>query len=177
MNVQKTNNTQEKVRKLQRKLYQSAKKNKRRRFHVLYDKLYRIDVLEMAWQQVKANQGSAGIDKQTIVDIEVYGVEKILKEIQNLVADGRYNPPPVKRVYILKGNGDKRPLGIPTVKDRIIQTAMKIVIEPIFEADFKDCSYGFRPKRNPHQALESIRKACNNKGMYVLDADIKVITS
>jgi len=173
VNVQKTNNTKGKVQQLQRKLYQSAKKNRRRRFHVLYDKIYRLDVLEQAWKQVKANKGSSGIDDQTIEEVEGYGVEKLLKELQSKVADGKYNPPPVRRVYIPKGDGNKRPLGIPTVKDRIVQTAMKIVIEPIFEADFKECSYGFRPKRNQHQALEKIRKACNNRGMYVLDADIK----
>ncbi len=122
---------------------------------------------------MKANQGSAGIDEQTIVDIESYGVDKLILEIQNELMEGVYNPPPVRRVYIPKADGKKRPLGIPTVKDRIIQSAMKIVIEPIFEADFKDCSFGFRPKRNQHQALEVIRKACNNKGNYVLDGDIK----
>jgi len=144
-----------------------------RRFHALYDKVYREDILNRAWHQVKANKGSAGIDEQTINDVEAYGVEQMLKEIQCELKEHKYNPPPVRRAYIPKKNGKKRPLGIPTIKDRIIQTAMKIVIEPIFEADFKDCSYGFRPKRNQHQALEVIRKACNNKGNYVLDADIK----
>lgn len=172
MNVQKTNNTIDKVRQLQRKLYQSAKSNKNRRFHALYDKIYRKDILERAWKQVKANKGSAGVDKQTIVDIENIGVEKILEEIQNQISKGIYNPPPVLRTEIPKENRKVRPLGIPTVKDRIIQTATKIVIEPIFEANFNDCSYGFRPKRNQHQALDAIRRACNNKGMWVLDADI-----
>lgn len=173
MNVIRTNNTQDKVRQLQRKLYQSAKENGTRKFHALYDKLYREDVLHRGWNQVKANKGSAGIDEQTIEDIERYGVDKVIQEIQKELKEGRYNPPPVRRVYIPKADGRKRPLGIPTVKDRIIQSAMKIVIEPIFEADFKDCSYGFRPKRNQHQALETIRKACNNRGNYVLDGDIK----
>ncbi|MTI70204.1 MAG: group II intron reverse transcriptase/maturase [Firmicutes bacterium] len=172
MNVKKTNNIIDKVRQLQRKLYQSAKKSKSRRFHALYDKIYRKDILWRAWSQVKANKGSAGVDEQTIVDIETIGVEKVLEAIQKQVSEGKYNPPPVLRTEIPKENGKKRPLGIPTVKDRIIQTATKIVIEPIFEANFKECSYGFRPKRNQHQALDAIRRACNNKGMWVLDADI-----
>lgn len=173
MNVLRTNNTIDKVRQLQRKLYQSAKINKARKFHALYDKLYRDNILYRGWSQVKANKGSAGIDEQTIEDIESYGIDRLILEIQEELKEGKYNPPPVLRVYIPKADGKKRPLGIPTVKDRIIQTAMKIVIEPVFEADFKDCSYGFRPKRNQHQALEIIRKACNNNGNYVLDADIK----
>lgn len=173
MNVTKTNNTIDKVRQLQRKLYQSAKRNRVRKFHALYDKLYRKDILYRGWQQVKCNKGSAGVDKQTIEDIESYGIDKVILEIQEELKEGQYNPAPVRRVYIPKAGGKKRPLGIPTVKDRIIQSAMKIVIEPIFEADFKECSYGFRPKRNQHQALETIRKACNNKGNYVLDGDIK----
>jgi group II intron reverse transcriptase/maturase len=172
VNVNKTNNTIDKVRQLQRKLYQSAKSNKSRRFHALYDKIYRKDILVKAWKQVKANKGSAGVDEQTIVDIENIGVEKILEEIQIQLSEGIYNPPPVLRTEIPKENGKIRPLGIPTVKDRIIQTATKIVIEPIFEANFKECSYGFRPKRNQHGALDAIRRACNNKGMWVVDADI-----
>lgn len=173
MNVDTTNNTIDKVRKLQRKLYQSAKMSSERKFHALYDKVYRKDILIRAWQQVRANQGSAGVDRQTIEDVESYGVEKLVGEIQEELKNTGYNPPPVRRVHIPKANGKTRPLGIPTVKDRIVQTAAKMVIEPIFDADFKDCSYGFRPKRSQHQALEVIRKACNNKGMYVLDADIK----
>lgn len=173
MNAEKLTTPTEKAQQLQRKLYQSAKMNSGRRYHALYDKVYRKDVLYQGWQQVRKNQGSAGIDRQTIKDIEFYGVEKLIAEIQEELMQNKYNPPPVRRVYIPKADGKERPLGIPTVKDRIVQTATKIVIEPIFEADFKDCSYGFRPKRNAHQALEKIRKACNNKGMYVLDADIK----
>lgn len=173
MNVIKTNNTKEKVRKLQRKLYQSAKVNGKRKFHALYDKVYRIDILKESWKKVKSNRGSAGIDKQTIEDIEAIGVDKILEELHIKLMEGTYNPPPVRHAEIPKGKAATRPLGIPTVKDRIVQTAMKTVLEPIFDADFLDCSYGFRPKRNQHQALEVIRKACNNKGNYVLDADIK----
>jgi group II intron reverse transcriptase/maturase len=173
VNAEKLTTPKDKVRKLQRKLYQSAKRNKARKFHALYDKLYREDILYEAWKRVKVNGGSAGIDEQTIEEIENHGVERIIEEIQEDLKGNSYNPPPVRRVYIPKADGNKRPLGIPTVKDRIVQSAMKLVIEPIFEADFKDCSYGFRPKRNQHQALEVIRKACNNRGNYVLDGDIK----
>ena len=108
-----------------------------------------------------------------IEDIEAIGIEKYLKDIKAELADGRYKPFPVKRVMIPKPDGSERPLGIPTVKDRIVQMATKIAIEPVFEADFKDCSYGFRPKRSAKQALEKVRKACNNKGYYVVDADIE----
>jgi len=173
VNVLKTNNTNEKVRQLQRKLYQSAKRSKERRFHALYDKISRKDVLLSAWSQVKSNGGSAGIDGQTIKEIEAYGIERIVEELQAKLEGNSYNPPPVKRVNIPKSDGSKRPLGIPTVKDRIVQGAMKIVIEPIFESDFKESSYGFRRMRNQHQALDKIRKACNRYGEYVLDCDIK----
>jgi len=169
----KTNNSKEKVRQLQNKLYLTAKKCSTRRFHALYDKVYRDDVLLEAWKRVKANKGSSGIDGIDIQDIENAGVEKYLKEIQTELMQGIYNPSPVKRVMIPKPDGSERPLGIPTVKDRIVQMATKIAIEPVFEADFKDCSYGFRPKRSAKQALEVVRKACNNKGYYVVDADIE----
>ena len=169
----KANNTQDKVRELQRKLYLSAKGNKKRRYHTLYDKVYRIDILWKAWKQVKANGGTGGIDKIYIEDVVKYGEEKFILEIQTELIENNYYPKPVNRVYIPKKDGSKRPLGIPIIKDRVEQMATKIVIEPIFEADFKECSYGFRPKRNAHQALEVIRKKCNNKGWWVLDADIK----
>ena len=173
MNVQRTNNTKDKVRELQIKLYLSAKKSSSRRYHALYDKIYRMDVLKRAWKVVKENGGCAGIDKETIQTIEGTGVDKVLKEIAEQLREGTYRPQPVQRVEIPKDNGKTRPLGIPIVRDRIVQAAVKLIIEPVFEADFKDCSYGFRPKRNAHQALETIRKACNNKGIWVLDADIK----
>lgn len=168
-----TNNSKEKVRQLQNKLYLTAKKCSSRRFHTLYDKVYREDVLLEAWKRVKANQGSSGIDGISIDDIGNAGVEKYLKEIQIELMQGIYQPSPVKRVMIPKPDGSQRPLGIPTVKDRIVQMATKIAIEPVFEADFNDCSYGFRPKRSAKQALEVVRKACNNKGYYVVDADIE----
>lgn len=148
MNVLKTNNTKDKVRQLQRKLYQSAKRNSVRRFHAVFDKVYRKNILFQAWKQVKSNKGSAGIDKQFIFDVECYGVDKLILEIQEELKEGNYEPPVIRRAYIPKGNGKERPLGIPTVRNRIVQTAAKIVLEPIFEADFKDNFYGFRPKRN-----------------------------
>lgn len=173
MNAPMANNTIEKVRQLQRKLYLAAKENSKRKFHALYDKIYREDILKEAWKRVKSNGGSGGIDGISIEAVETYGVEKLLGEIQQKLMQGQYHPQPVKRVYIPKPNGTERPLGIPTIEDRIVQMAVKIVIEPVFEVDFKDNSYGFRPKRNAHQALEVVRKACNNKGWWVVDADIK----
>lgn len=168
-----TNNSKEKVRQLQNKLYLTAKKCDSRRFHALYDKVYRDDVLFEAWKRVKANKGSSGVDGIKIEDVEAMGIEKYLSEIKSELMNGKYKPSPVKRVMIPKPDGSERPLGIPTVKDRIVQMATKIAIEPVFEADFRDCSYGFRPKRSAKQALEVIRKACNNKGYYVVDADIE----
>ena len=173
MNAKKANNTREKARQLQRKLYLAAKANSKRKFHALYDKIYRVDILGEAWKRVKANGGTGGIDGIGINEVESYGVQKLLDEIQEKLMQGQYHPKPVKRVYIPKPDGTQRPLGIPTIEDRIVQMAVKIVIEPVFEADFKDSSYGFRPKRNAHQALEVVRKACNNKGWWVVDADIK----
>lgn len=168
----KANNTIGKVRQLQRNLYQSAKKG-RRRYHAIYDKVYREDVLKEAWKRVKAKKGAGGIDKMTLLDVETYGVEKFLSELRETLMKGSYKAPPVKRVYIPKDDGKQRPLGMPTVKDKVVQMAVKLMIEPLFEADFKACSYGFRPKRNAKMALEEVRKACNYGGNYVIDADIK----
>jgi len=173
VNALKANNTIEKVQQLQRKLYLAAKKTSKRKFHALYDKLSRMDILEEAWKRVKANRGAGGIDGISLTDVENYGVEKLLAEIRQTLQQGNYQPRPVKRVFIPKADNKKRPLGIPIIRDRIVQMAAKIVIEPVFEADFKESSYGFRPKRSAHQALEIVRKACNNQGWWVVDADIQ----
>jgi len=173
VNADKAINTIGKVRKLQRKLYLAAKLNRKRKFHALYDKVFREDILQEAWKRVKNNGGAEGIDGISIQAVEEYGTEKFLEEIQQQLICGEYRPQPVRRVEIPKPDGSKRPLGIPTIKDRIVQTATKIVIEPIFEANFKDNSYGFRPKKRAHQALEEVRKACNQDGWWVVDADIK----
>jgi RNA-directed DNA polymerase len=163
----------EKVRQLQRKLWVCAKRSKTRRFHALYDRIYRSDVLWEAWRRVRSNGGAAGVDAETIRAIEQSGVERFLAEIQAVLRAGRYRPSPVKRRYIPKADGKQRPLGIPTVRDRVTQMAAKLIIEPIFEADFQPCSYGFRPKRSATQALEAIRVAGNQGHNFVIDADIQ----
>src|SRR5215831_4744686 len=163
----------DKVRQLQRKLYVCAKQSRTRRFHALYDRIYRSDVLWEAWRRVRSNGGAAGIDAETIQIIEQSGVEKFLAEIQATLRSGRYRPSPVKRRYIPKADGKQRPLGIPTVRDRVVQMAAKLVVEPIFGADFQPCSYGFRPKKSASQALEAIRAAGNQGHNFVVDADIQ----
>ena len=163
----------DKVRQLQRKLYVCAKQSRTRRFHALYDRIYRSDVLWEAWRRVRRNGGAAGVDAETIQVIEQRGPGEFLAEIQAVLRAGRYRPPPVKRRYIPKADGKQRPLGIPTVRDRVVQMAAKSVIEPIFEADFQVCSYGFRPKKSATQALEAIREAGNRGHNFVIDADIQ----
>ena len=162
----------EKSRQLQRNLYLAAKKDKQRRFHALYDRIFRLDILWRAWKEVRENKGSAGIDGITFEMIEEYGVEEYLLDIQEDLKNKEYRPKPVKRVYIPKPDGKQRPLGIPTIRDRIVQQACKIVIEPIFEANFLDSSYGFRPKRDEKQATEKVKKELY-KNWYVVDADIQ----
>lgn len=171
--AERPNNPACKVRRLQRRLYVSAKRSRRRRFHALYDRIFRGDVLEEAWRRVKTNRGSAGIDGETLSMIEQGGVEEFLLDIQRRLQSGRYWPQPVRRQYIPKPDGTKRPLGIPTVRDRVVQAATKLVIEPIFEADFKECSYGFRPKRSATDALEVIRLDGGRGHRYVVEIDIK----
>ena len=161
-----------KAQELWKTLYLCAKESKTRRFHALYDKIYRSDILWEAWQRVRRKRGSGGVDSQTLEDIEDYGEKKFLNELYLELKEKRYHPQPVLRTYIPKDDGKKRPLGIPTIKDRVVQMATKLVIEPIFEADFKDCSYGFRPKRNAHQAIAKIRKE-SKKNYWVLDVDIQ----
>ena len=167
------NTPKEKVRELQRKLYVCAKRSRTRRFHALYDRIHRSDVLREAWRRVRSNRGAAGIDAETIQAIEKRGVWEILAEIEAALRAGRYRPSPVKRRWIPKADGKQRPLGIPTVRDRVVQMAAKIVVEPIFEADFQESSYGFRPKRSATQALEAIREAGNRGYNFVVDADIQ----
>jgi group II intron reverse transcriptase/maturase len=163
----------DKVRELQRKLWSAAKRSGNRRFHQLYDKVYRMDFLWEAWSRVRANGGAPGLDGKTIQAIEEHGVDEFLEGIQKDLKAGEYWPPPVRRQYIPKPDGKLRPLGIPTVRDRVVQAAVKLVIEPIFEADFEECSYGFRPGRSAQGALEAIRKAGNAGYDWVVDADIE----
>ncbi len=163
----------EEARQLQRRLWAAAKRAPGRRFHALYDHIGRPDNLSLAWKLVRANKGAAGVDAQTIAEIEQYGVERFLEELATALRDGRYRPAVVLRRYIPKGDGRKRPLGIPTVRDRVVQMAAKLVLEPIFEADFLPCSYGFRPKRSALMALEVLRKQGAKGGHHVFDADIR----
>jgi group II intron reverse transcriptase/maturase len=132
-----------------------------------------MDILERAWKMVKANRGVAGVDGQTIQSIEEEGVEAFLTQIQQMLQGGRFRPQPVQRTYVPKPDGRERALGIPVVRDRVVQTAVKIVIEPIFEADFQPCSFGFRPKRSAHDANEVIRQTANRGYDWVVDADIE----
>ena len=171
----KVNHPIDKVRALQRALYVAAKRNGQRRFHALYDRIARPDVLRRAWEQVRRNKGAAGIDGETLQAIEAHGVEQMLTELRELLLSGSYRPQAVRRVNIPKPGrpGEKRPLGIPVVRDRVVQTATKLVLEPIFEASFLPGSYGFRPKRTAHEALECIRVEVNQGARWVVDIDFK----
>src|SRR6266852_3442333 len=171
--AERPNTPADKVRQLRRRLYVIAKRSGTRRFHALYDRICRGDVLAEAWERVKANKGAAGIDGETLSMIEQGGVEEFARDIQQRLRTGRYWPQPVRRQYIPKPDGTKRPLGIPTVRDRVVQAAAKLVVEPIFEADFKECSYGFRPKRSATGALETIRLIGGRGHRYVVEIDIE----
>ncbi len=164
--------TPEKIRTLQRKLYLKAKQEPAYRFHALYDKVYRADILSHAYNLVRANKGSAGIDGVTFEVIEAEGVFAFLAELEEALRSKTYTPDPVKRVMIPKSDGSQRPLGIPTIRDRVAQMATKLVIEPIFEADFCDTSYGFRPRKSAHDAVDDVAYALISGYTEVIDADL-----
>lgn len=163
----------DRVRELQRKLYRKAKSEPKFRFYALYDKVYRMDVLESAWGKVKRNNGRGGVDRIEIEDISKGNPAEYLKEVQRELMSAEYKAHPLRRVYIPKPDGTERPLSIPTIKDRIVQTALKIILEPIFEADFEDNSYGFRPKRTAQQAAQEVKKYLNYGYTQVVETDIK----
>jgi len=168
------NNTLDSTRALQHKLYLAAKRSPNRRFHALFDRVFRKDVLRCAWLEVRANQGAPGVDATTIADIEAAGVGGFLDGLAVSLREGSYRPQPVRRVWIPKPGkpGKMRPLGVASVRDRVVQQAVKIVLEPIVEADFLPCSFGFRPKRSAHQALQAMREAVRGGRTWVVDADI-----
>src|SRR5580704_4877860 len=162
------------VRELQGKLWAAAKQSPDRRFHALYDRIHRGDVLWEAWERVRRNRGAAGVDRVTLAYVQdVYGVQRLLAELQRDLREGTYRPAPARRVDIPKPDGSKRPLGIPAVRDRVAQQAAKLVLEPVFEADFLPCSFGFRPKRSATQAMERLRTGFIEKRHFVAEFDIR----
>jgi group II intron reverse transcriptase/maturase len=163
----------DKVRALQHTLYRAAKADPGRRFHTLWDKVLRGDVLWRAWVAVRANNGAPGVDKTTMLAVEQYGVARLLDELASELREGRYRPLPARRVYIPKpGTSEQRPLSIPAVRDRIVQAALKIVLEPIFEADFAEVSFGFRPRRSAHDALQVVIDEAWRGRRWVVETDI-----
>jgi RNA-directed DNA polymerase len=161
------------VRALQRKLYRAAKADPGRRFHTLYDKVHRRDVLERAWGQVRRNAGAPGADSVTIADVERDGATRLLDELEAELREGRFKPSPARRVFIPKpGRNERRPLSIPAIRDRVVQAAVKIVIEPVFEADMLACSFGFRPKRSVHDALQVVIDESFGAKRWVVETDI-----
>ena len=162
-----------KVRELQRKLWTAAEQSSERRFRALYDRVHRGDVLWEVWERVRLNRGAAGVDRVTLADVESYGVSRMLGELQRDLCEGTYRPAPVRRRLIPKPDGGKRPLGIATVRDRVARGAAKLVLEPIFEADFLEVSYGFRPRRSATAAMERIRVGFIRGYTYVVEFDIR----
>lgn len=162
-----------KVRELQRRLWTAAKQSSGRRFHALYDRVHRGDVLWEAWKRVRANKGTAGVDRITLAVVEDFGVARMLEGLRRDLRAGRYRPAPVRRVDIPKPSGGVRPLGIPTVRDRVAQQAAKIVLEPVFEADMLPCSYGFRPRKSAVQAAERLRVGFIRGVTHVVEFDIR----
>ena len=161
------------VRALQHALYRAAKADPGRRFHTLRDKIYRRDVLERAWQDVRRNGGAAGVDWITIADVEQYGVPRLLDEVAAELKEGRWRPLPARRVFIPKpGSAERRPLSIPSVADRVVQAAVKIVLEPVFEADMLPCSFGFRPRRAAHDALQVLIDESWRGRRWVVETDV-----
>lgn len=169
----KAKNGRIKAQQLQRRLYLKSKREKTYRFYSLYDKVYHLEILQEAWRRVARNRGASGVDGQGIEEIEKeIGVEAFLCDLHRELKSKAYRPRPVRRVHIPKSNGEKRPLGIPTIRDRVVQMAVKIVIEPIFEAGFCNTSYGFRPKRDAHQAIGAISKQITYGKVKVIDLDL-----
>jgi RNA-directed DNA polymerase len=165
--------TPSKIRELQKKLYVKAKQEPAYRFYLLYDKIYREDILAHAYELVKANQGAPGVDGQTFWGIEQgVGLEVWLAGIRKELRDKTYQPAPVQRVKIPKPGGGERPLGIPTIRDRVVQTAAKLVLEPIFEADLESCAYGYRPGRSAKDAVEKVHQLLIAGYTDVVDADL-----
>jgi RNA-directed DNA polymerase len=163
----------DKVRALQHTLYRAAKADPGRRFHALWDKVLRRDVLWRAWVAVRLNNGAPGIDRTTLYQVEQYGIARLLDELASELKEGRYRPLPARRVFIPKpGTSEQRPLSIPAVRDRIVQAALKIVLEPVFEADFAGCSFGFRPRRSAHDALQVVIDEAWRGRRWVVETDI-----
>ena len=161
------------VRALQHALYRAAKADPGRRFHALYDKVHRRDVLQRAWSQVRRNGGAPGIDQITLAEVEEYGVSRLLDELEAELRAQTFRPIPARRVFIPKpGTQERRPLSIPAVRDRVVQAAVKIVLEPVFEADFLPCSFGFRPKRAAHDGLQVLVNESFAGARWVVETDV-----
>jgi RNA-directed DNA polymerase len=161
-----------KVEKLQAALHTKAKNSPDYRFYALYDKLYRRDVLQFAYVRCRANRGKPGVDRQTFADIDEYGLERWLDELANELRSGTYRPQPVRRVYIPKPDGKQRPLGIPSIRDRVVQMAAVLVLEPIFEADLEPEQHAYRPERSALDAVRQVERLIRSGHTEVVDADL-----